>query len=106
MELIGGIFSAISTSKMTSKFALILLSSAIVSLAASEVEVSISQGRLRGSVLQSRNGSKFYAFRSIPYAKPPIGELRFEVSTCTKNVFIDKNGIVIDVYLVPVTSTC
>ncbi|XKL67577.1 hypothetical protein PGB90_003068 [Kerria lacca] len=42
------------------------------------VEVTINQGKLAGTILQSRNATKFYAFFGIPYAKPPIGELRFQ----------------------------
>lgn len=37
-------------------------------------------GRIRGSVLQSRLGERFYAFRGIRYAQPPIGKMRFKVS--------------------------
>lgn len=37
-------------------------------------------GRIRGSVLRSRLGELFYAFRGIRYAKPPTGDLRFRVS--------------------------
>lgn len=41
--------------------------------------VKIDQGLLRGSTLKARNGRDFKAFQGIPYAKPPIKELRFEV---------------------------
>lgn len=37
-------------------------------------------GKIRGSVLESRLGDLFYAFRGIRYAKPPVDELRFKVS--------------------------
>ena len=37
------------------------------------------QGSLKGLVSQSRNGRDFYSFYSIPYAEPPLGELRFKV---------------------------
>lgn len=43
-------------------------------------------GRIRGTVesLQNNVGSasrrQFYAFRSVPYAKPPIEKLRWKVS--------------------------
>uniref|UniRef100_A0A0C9QW23 ESTF_1 protein n=2 Tax=Fopius arisanus TaxID=64838 RepID=A0A0C9QW23_9HYME len=40
--------------------------------------VTIKNGTLEGSVLQSRKGRDFLAFRGIPYARPPIGELRFQ----------------------------
>lgn len=42
--------------------------------------VTISQGKLKGSTLKSRNGRKFKAFQGIPYAKPPINDLRFKVN--------------------------
>lgn len=35
-------------------------------------------GKIRGNVLESRLGALFYSFRNIPYAKPPIGSLRFK----------------------------
>lgn len=38
-------------------------------------------GHVRGSVLRSRLGELFYAFRGIRYAKPPVGDLRFKVSS-------------------------
>ncbi|KZS20997.1 Liver carboxylesterase 1 [Daphnia magna] len=34
-------------------------------------------GQVRGSEMTSEAGRLFYAFRGIPYAKPPLGELRF-----------------------------
>lgn len=37
-------------------------------------------GHVRGSVLRSRLGELFYAFRGIRYAKPPVLDLRFKVS--------------------------
>jgi len=41
-------------------------------------QVRISTGILEGIVLKSRRGRDFSAFYNIPYAKPAIGELRFE----------------------------
>lgn len=38
-------------------------------------------GKIEGSVMRSRLGALFYAFRGIRYAAPPIGDLRFKVST-------------------------
>ncbi|KAF2904245.1 hypothetical protein ILUMI_01926 [Ignelater luminosus] len=40
--------------------------------------VEISLGKVRGHYLQSYGGRKFAAFEGIPYAKPPVDELRFE----------------------------
>lgn len=37
------------------------------------------------------NGSIFYSFRAIPYAKAPIGDLRFKVTL--------RNSLFIDLYL-------
>ncbi|XP_046453239.1 esterase FE4-like [Daphnia pulex] len=34
-------------------------------------------GQLRGSQMVSSSGRNFHAFRSIPYAEPPVGNLRF-----------------------------
>jgi hypothetical protein len=41
--------------------------------------VHVQQGTLRGTYLTSRFGRKFAAFQGIPYAQPPIGDLRFKV---------------------------
>lgn len=49
------------------------------SSSSSTVQVTIEQGQLAGTTLSSRNGNEFYAFHSIPYAKPPVGSLRFQV---------------------------
>ncbi|CAG7835486.1 unnamed protein product [Allacma fusca] len=36
------------------------------------------QGRVRGTVLNSRKNRNYDAFYNIPYARPPVGRLRFE----------------------------
>jgi len=40
--------------------------------------VTVTQGQLRGVKEQSAGARPFYAFRSIPFAEPPVGELRLE----------------------------
>ncbi|KAF5277749.1 hypothetical protein FQR65_LT03729 [Abscondita terminalis] len=40
--------------------------------------VKISDGTIRGTSSLTRNLRRYYAFRGIPFAKPPIGELRFK----------------------------
>ena len=39
-----------------------------------------SLGQIRGSQMTSASGKNFHAFRGIPYAEPPIGDLRFRVN--------------------------
>ncbi|XP_063223073.1 uncharacterized protein LOC134531309 [Bacillus rossius redtenbacheri] len=39
--------------------------------------VKVTQGTLRGSEGRSADGTTFYKFQGIPYAKPPVGSLRF-----------------------------
>lgn len=41
--------------------------------------VRIKNGTVEGIFQQSRNGRKIAAFMGIPYALPPLGDLRFEV---------------------------
>ncbi|XP_041769691.1 juvenile hormone esterase-like [Anopheles merus] len=48
-----------------------------VELFQTEPVVCISDGCLRGTVLQNSVGSSYPAFLGIPFAKPPIGKLRF-----------------------------
>ena len=45
-------------------------------------------GRVRGSRMSSFNGREFLSFRGIPYAQPPVGELRFKV----RQLFYDLNN--------------
>jgi carboxylesterase type B len=42
--------------------------------------IESKSGPIQGTVETSREGRSFYAFRGIPYAAPPMGELRFKVS--------------------------
>lgn len=41
--------------------------------------VKVEQGLLRGGKSKTDNGFEYYEFLEIPYAKPPVGELRFLV---------------------------
>ncbi|KAL4711245.1 hypothetical protein ACJJTC_019086, partial [Scirpophaga incertulas] len=40
--------------------------------------VSVAQGQLQGRVVTSPTGKAYYSFQGIPYAKPPLGSLRFK----------------------------
>jgi bile salt-stimulated lipase len=44
-----------------------------------EPTVSIDQGKLKGKISTNLRNEDFYSFQGIPYAKPPIGKLRFKV---------------------------
>lgn len=56
-------------------------------------EVTVSQGKLVGDTLLSREGREYSAFQSIPYAEPPVDGLRFMVSVIYHSVLtnIHKN---------------
>lgn len=45
-----------------------------------DLEVTVEQGKLRGCQLKTDNDFLYNAFLGIPYAKPPVGNLRFRVS--------------------------
>ncbi|KAL0822713.1 hypothetical protein ABMA28_004731 [Loxostege sticticalis] len=40
--------------------------------------VKVMQGILKGGKSQTENGFEYYEFLGVPYAKPPIGKLRFK----------------------------
>ena len=42
------------------------------------VTLEAKQGQLQGVVQTSRNGEEYHAFLGIPYAQPPVDELRWE----------------------------
>jgi hypothetical protein len=49
------------------------------------VIVRVAQGSLRGKKVKTEAGATYYSFHAIPYAKPPVGPLRFKVSL----IFLD-----------------
>ncbi|GBP50150.1 hypothetical protein EVAR_42831_1 [Eumeta japonica] len=44
------------------------------------VVVRVSEGLLEGEVVRSVLGREYCSFKGIPYAQPPIGDLRFKLS--------------------------
>lgn len=50
-----------------------------VSYSVNNTRVQTKYGPVKGVLLRSRIGRSFYGFKGIPYAKPPIGKLRFKV---------------------------
>lgn len=55
------------------------------------LDVRIEQGILRGKYETSYKGRQFSAFTSIPYAEPPVGDLRFKVLYIFKFSFMHAN---------------
>lgn len=44
-----------------------------------DIIVTVQQGRLKGLRFESVRGQELLAFLGIPYARPPVAELRFKV---------------------------
>ncbi|XP_013167377.1 PREDICTED: juvenile hormone esterase-like [Papilio xuthus] len=42
------------------------------------VQITIRQGILKGGEVKTDSGFEYYEFLGIPYAKPPVGDLRFK----------------------------
>lgn len=63
-----------------------------------EAVVYVKQGKLKGKTGIDYAGRSFYSFQGIPYAKPPLGELRFKVgenTKCTSNsYYLPLGGII------------
>lgn len=52
--------------------------------------ITISEGKVQGTTLKSVLGQNYLAFKGIPYAQPPIGDLRFAVSRKTERSKFNK----------------
>ncbi|CAH2084435.1 unnamed protein product [Euphydryas editha] len=42
------------------------------------VQVEVSEGIIEGQVVNNEYGCPYYSFKGIPYAEPPVGDLRFK----------------------------
>jgi carboxylesterase type B len=63
------------------------------------VIVNVAQGDLRGQKVKTETGATYYSFHAIPYAKPPVGPLRFKVSLIflvTKTSYRCLHGCTVD----------
>ncbi|RVE46265.1 hypothetical protein evm_009089 [Chilo suppressalis] len=58
-------------------------------------EATVEQGALQGKILEAYDGRKYYSFEGIPYAKPPVGDLRFKI----KNTLMNKGYYKVNDYL-------
>ena len=56
-------------------------------LTMSKPVVTVQQGKLEGAQLKSSLGLSYLAFRGIPFAVPPVGDLRFKVCFRYSNIF-------------------
>ncbi|XP_042887731.1 cocaine esterase-like isoform X2 [Penaeus japonicus] len=54
------------------------LTAAVAAAQEDTVQVRLQQGVIEGVRAEAEGGRFFYAFKSIPFAKPPVGELRFK----------------------------
>lgn len=52
----------------------------------STIIVETAKGPVKGVLKTSCVGETFYRFRGIPYAKAPVGDLRFKVSVDYKSI--------------------
>lgn len=65
--------------KINNFFVLILFLFLVYSKADSPI-VKTSLGTILGTLKQSDEGRDYASFEGIPYAKPPVDDLRFKVS--------------------------
>lgn len=50
-------------------------------------KVKVNEGVLEGRKSSTENGFEYHSFQGIPYAKPPINELRFKVIKSDINIY-------------------
>lgn len=56
--------------------------------------IALQQGTLQGINFKTVWGKEYLAFLGIPYAKPPVGDLRFRVSYNSSSWSIHSLGII------------
>ncbi|CAD0198627.1 unnamed protein product [Chrysodeixis includens] len=60
--------------------------SVITIVASDGIEVTLKNGKLKGEMIDLVTGDgEYYSFKGIPYAQPPIGQLRFKAPLPVKN---------------------
>merc|ERR1712013_485262 len=82
----------------------IVIAGTILLASAEDVTVMLNKGKLKGERMDYDFGQYYYAFKGIPYAKPPVKELRFmppqEVDPWTEmlDATEDENCLSLNVY--------
>lgn len=64
---------------------------------AQELLVKTNYGLVQGRHRSGCEGVKYVSFQGIPYARPPVGELRFKVKHICTSIF---NGIIFNIVLI------
>ncbi|KAJ8923401.1 hypothetical protein NQ315_001959 [Exocentrus adspersus] len=95
-------------------FILVIISEISLYVAAAEDDptlVTLPDGQIKGHTVQSPDKNVYYAFQEIPYAAPPVGNLRFQppappekwdgvlTTTSNKKICYQSGDIVIDIFL-------
>lgn len=53
--------------------------SSLATVSKARPRVTVSEGKLAGDWMRTRGGRRIAAFKGIPYAAPPVKDLRFQV---------------------------
>lgn len=54
-----------------------------------EPTIEVNEGKLLGTIKTNINGDQFYGFHGVPFAKPPLGNLRFKVCVTKITIWIE-----------------
>lgn len=50
------------------------------------VQVEVAQGILEGEAINNEYGGTYHSFKGVPFAEPPVGDLRFKVCKIIANL--------------------
>lgn len=65
-----------------------MISIALLIGSVNTIQVTIEEGIVEGAIIENRYGNPYYSFKGIPYAEPPLGDLRFKVSFYSYCVYV------------------
>lgn len=52
------------------------------------VQVEVTEGILEGETINNPFGGTYHSFKGIPFAEPPVGDLRFKVNKIIVTVLL------------------